>query len=252
MRHRSRTPAIRRAAARIILLLIPALVAAGCRSAQVHLPAEPDRWQAYPGDCAEVLLDFEVVVNQGRIVAKDFAWANSEIEFKVFDPGNASFVIAFYDDNFAKARRKAVRASFDMVNGKRVPMLKSRNLWQLDRVHSFGLGGDQELVNSGYRTLAGAVTTEVDPAGLDDKKVYVVMAEDFKINNWNHIRIRVREGVITVWVNARKGEDIQTDRRLGGTFGFESVTGRLRLADIRLKNLYEGSGSCKEQTENTR
>ena len=132
-----------------------------------------------------------------------------------------------------------------------MPLSKSNNLWNVDRVHKLWLGGDRALLDKGCRALGGTITTELDSEGLPKNPPLESFAENFNINKWNQIRVRIREGLITVWVNGKEGRSRQSDRRLGGTFGFEVHTGRLRLANIRLKQLNEGSEPSPEKTDNT-
>jgi len=244
------TPATRRFALHPVCLSAVVLALAGCTSHRVRLPADPVNWNAYPVDCVSTTAG-EVAITPGRVVAADFRWDNSEIEFEVFDPGNAGLTVAFYDENFARVRRKYARNWFERVGDQVVRLSEQGRFWKISRVHSLELGGDQALLDEGYRVVVGSITTQIGPRGMPREERLAVFGENFKINDWNRIRIRIREGTITVWVNGDEGPSVQADRRLGGAFGFEVRSGRLRLADIRLRNLGDASEPCNSKPENT-
>jgi len=218
------------------LLVILAAAVAGCRSTEVNLPAEPGAWKAEPPSCVKVA-ESQIIVGPGRIVAENFTWANSEIQFKLFDPSGASFTIAFYDASFAKLREANAGRWFRVVDGKRVPLSKTADSWRIDMVHALTLGGDQNLSSKGFRAFGGSVTTEIGSQGLPVNPPVVVLAENFKISEWNEVRIEVKEGLITVWLNGVMGQSVQTDRRLNGTFGFEVERGELKISNLRLERL---------------
>jgi len=227
------------------VLLISALAAAtaGCSGANVAVPQSMFRWRAEPASCAVITQSGETVIGPGRLTAQGFTWANSEIEFRIFDPGASRFVVAFYDETFAQTRRKNAKAWFEIGDNRTVPLSKSESIRNLDRVHQLWLSGDQQLIQKGRRALGGDVSTEVGPLGFQEKRPMGIFSENFRIGKWNHIRIRICEGVITVWVNGEEGHSVATDPRLNGPFGFEVVSGRLELSNIKLTRLYEGGAS---------
>lgn len=237
MRHARKAARTRRSHLYLVSFVFIALAVSGCRTATVHLPGEGGTWTADPGKCTRVDETGEIVITPGRLVAKDFTWARGDIEFKLYDPGNSRFSIAFYDDNFAKVREANSNRWFVIVDGKPVPISKSDEKWKLHRVHALQLGGEQSLIDKGYRALGGPATTVVGPYGLARKTPWVTVSESFKIGAWNHIRITVIEGLMTVWVNGRQGESTQTDRQLNGELAFEVFTGHIRLSDVRLRPL---------------
>ena|GEM_PF-3357539 len=249
MKHQPATPGIDRSVLCLVSLLFLALAASGCTSHQVRLPADPVNWNAYPVDCVSTNDGPEVVITPGRVVAEDFVWDNSEIEFDLFDPGSAGSRIAFYDDNFAKIRRKHARNWFEQVPDQRLS--EPGRFWKISRVHSLEFGGDKTLLDEGYRVVVGSITTEIGPQGMPEKEWLVVFGENFKINDWNHIRIRIQEGTITVWINGEEGPSVQADGRLGGAFGFEVRSGRLRLTGIRLRQPHKGSEPFNSKPEDT-
>lgn len=243
------TPTATFPARRLILAALPLalLASAGCRTTEsITLPATPSQWRATLPSSVEAGPGTEVVISapdtaaaQGpvRLVAGGFTWANSEIEFKLYDPGQSEFNIAFYDQTFLKVRHANASRWFETSNQRALPMSKSANLWQLDRVHELWLGGEQPLLDKGYYALGGFITIDMGNRGVPKNQPAAVFSESFKMKEWNDIRVRFRDGKLTVWVNGDESQTVQTDRRLDGEFGFEVYTGKIRLSDIKLRKL---------------
>ena len=219
-----------------LLAGIALLAAAGCSTTSVTLPAEPPLWDVKPAGCVKAAPP-EIILGPGRLLAKDFAWANSEIEFKLFDPADAAFGIVFYDRNFATEREQNSRNWFTMVNGKTILVSKTIDTWPALRVHAMMVEGDQKLAEKGFRAFGGDFTLAMRPAGDPGQPATMTLADNFKINQWNQIRLVIQEGVITAYVNGQLGQSITTDRHLNGPFGFQVDRGQLRISNIRLKKL---------------
>jgi len=224
----------------VLLFALPLMLAACSGTSHVRLPAEPDQWQAIPAGCTSVSGGNEIILKPdpstgiGRIAAEDFRWSGSAMEFRIYDDPDAVFNITLYDDIFAEVRRKNARMWYD-ESGKRLD--EAGKLWRLDRVHALGVSGDDELIKQGLRAFGGSLTVRMGPRGLPERTAMEVLSESFKANQWNDIRLEMREGMLTVWVNGERGESVQTDPRLNGTFGFEVWKGELRISDIKLTKL---------------
>jgi len=230
-------------------LLISALAAAlaGCTGTSISVPDSTIKWRAEPGSCMKVAGNGEITIREGSVRAHDFTWANSEIQFRIFDPGASMFLVAFCDDTFAQTRRSNAKVWFEIDRNRNVPLNQSGGIRNLDRVHELWLSGDQDLIQKGRRALGGHVSSEVGPLGFQEARLMGIFSENFRIGRWNEVRIRVREGIITVWVNGEEGRSVPTDARLNGPFGFEIISGQLKLADIRLAPLYEGGAGWQEK-----
>ena len=234
----------------LVLFILIALAAAGCRTATIQLPGEGGTWTADPGKCTTINeADGTITIvalgrgesqsaPMARLAAKDFRWAGGEIEFKMYDPGNIDFAIAFYDDNLAKLREANADNWYVIEDDRPVPISRSANKWRLHRMHALEFGGEDALIEKGYRALGGPVTKKLGSLGLASEETWAIVSENFKIGTWNHIRLTVDEGVITMWVNDLQGESVQTDRRLDGHFAFEVFTGEIKLKDVRTRRLH--------------
>jgi hypothetical protein len=234
----------------LVPFILIALAAAGCRTATIQLPGDVATWTADPGKCitineADGTTTIAALGRSGpqaapmaRLVAKDFRWAGGEIEFKMYDPGNIDFAIAFYDDNFAKVRESNAGNWVVIEDGKPVPISRSANKWQVHRMHALEFGGEDALIEKGYRALGGPVAKTLGPLGLASEEPWAIVSENFKIGTWNHIRLTVDEGLITMWVNGLQGESVQTDRRLDGDLAFEVFSGEIKLKDVRTRRLH--------------
>ncbi|HUU68762.1 MAG TPA: family 16 glycoside hydrolase [Planctomycetota bacterium] len=222
-------------AAAAVAAALACIAIAGCKSAPVilTLPAEPASWQAKPAGCARTAGD-EIILSSGRIIANGFSWADSEIEFSVFDPGETPFAVTLYDSNYAQVREMNANKWFTVVKGKSVPLAQTIDTWPAIPVHVLMLGGDKALADKGMRAFGGIVTTEMKQSGDVKTPFETSFSENFKIGQWNTIRLVIQGGKITAWVNGEEGQSIQCDQHLGGPFGFEVLRGELRLKDIRL------------------
>ena len=218
----------------LLALASIALLAAGCRTAEISLPSEPPLWEVKPAGCVKAA-SAEITLGPGRILAKDFFWANSEIEFKLFDPADTAFGIVFYDHNYNKERETHAGNWFSVVNGRSVPVSKTIDTWPALRVHTMMVEGDQKLAERGYRAFGGDFTIAMRPTGDPGQPATMTLADNFRINQWNQIRIVIQEGVVTAYVNGQRGQSITTDRHLNGLFGFQVDRGQLRISDIKLK-----------------
>jgi len=223
----------KRAAA--VAAMAACIIIAGCRTTPVtiELPAEPPSWEAKPIGCARTSGD-EIILTSGRIIASGFSWANSEIEFSVFDPGDAAFVVMLYDTAYAKVRDLNEDKWFTVKDGKTVLLSQTIDTWPAIPVHALMLGGDKTLSDKGLRAFGGVVTTEMRPSGDVKDSFNISFSENFKIGEWNRIRLLIQNGKISTWVNGEEGQSIQTDRHAGGPLGFVVDKGELRLKDVRL------------------
>jgi len=237
--HRHQAPSMNRVSAWKMAAAVAAaavcIAVSGCKTTPVtvKLPAEPASWEAKPSGCARTSGD-EIILTPGRIIASGFSWANSEIEFSVFDPGDTPFVVMLYDTIYGEVREKNAGKWFTVKDGKTVPLSQTIDTWPSIPVHALMLGGDRNLSDKGLRAFGGIITTEMRSTGDVKDRFEISFSESFKIGQWNTIRLVIRNGKITAWVNGEEGQSIQADQHAGGPFGFVLDRGELRLKDIRL------------------
>jgi len=218
-----------------ILLLLP-LAAAGCNSGLIVLPAEPPQWTAKPARCVTVA-GSEIHVQPGRLSPSGFTWANSEIQFKVFESSASPFKLVFYDTAYGAVRKANASKWFNLGDRRAVSMADDPSM-AVYPVHALWLGGDGQLTEKGVRAFGGTVTVKMDPTGLPRAdQPSVVLSEAVKIGQWNEIRIRIEQGAITVWVNGERGLSIPGEATIDGPFAIEVHRGTLKLSDIKLTKL---------------
>jgi hypothetical protein len=211
------------------LLGCTALLAAGCPSGQRPVRFEDiefdERGWAGPDLDYTVEPDGTIVLREGMMVRDGFRWGSGEVSFEFLDHRDLVWGVRFLDGFFRRTRWADLHNA-QVKLGTREWKFKggaSAERYLLsDIVAELWFWPDPTPAS--YKMMHCRWDERILGNGIEAVRVEGRRAANIRRGTWNHIRLRVRDGELTWWINGkppRTGvKPIRIDSRANGRIGF--------------------------------